>query len=356
MRTAMSDVLPFGPDIVETLLGVPAGTPSWQVARAADKARALALWLSAAQCRGDRLGGAEQLYLDRVRRRSAALHAVGADMAAAHGVRILKGPLIARHYPEGLLRPSGDADLVAADQPALWSAALDLEARFAAQPQSISFMGGPAGPVHVVVALKWPAEEPHLDKPMGADIADCAYCGDFRGVPLRPEPPQDDDVASLFAIAEERFQRKFRLRDLLDFLVLAHVLERALGDALGDTVCHHAERLALAPELRALAGKAAEWVEPSVRWAGTAADLAPLAAAEKARRVSNRSGAPRLRFGLPLGGPRATGPDVEFVEHDGLQLAVTPLGTCLLVGDPVIAEETWSRAVCAVRDLESIHS
>lgn len=338
---------------VDTLLGAAPGTPSWQVAAIAGRQRALATWLSTAAARGIPLSPAELSYLDRIRRRVTELHRVGEEMAAAHGLRVIKGPRIARHMPPGLLRQSGDADLVAPDESALWACVLDLRDRYDAVPQSITLLETPRRR-HVLVVMKWPAEHAHLDKPMGADIATYSLVGDFDVVPIRVDLPADDDLAGLFCVAEERFQRKYRVKDLLDLLALAEVLERRLGDRLTETVCAAADSLALAPELRRLVGKAADWAGISEAWQETLAALRPLARAEKARRRPGRAGVPRLRYGMPL--DDRPGPASSITVHprvDG-DVAQTPLGSCLLPGRSVITEECWARATEFARGLSTV--
>jgi hypothetical protein len=341
------------PDTVDRLLAGPTGQPTWRVADRAIRAGILATWLSSAVARGIEISDAAREYLDRQRRRVASLSAIGAELAGEYGVTVLKGPRIARYLPAPLLRQSGDVDLVAPDQRSLWACARHLVDRHHAVPQGVSVLDSGDG-VHVGVALKWPAEEPHLDKPMGADITTFAFTGDLRGVPLRVAPPDEDDLCGLFAVAEERFQRRFRVKDLLDALALADALEARLGDRLVDVVCARAESLALAPELRQLLRKADEWVPGTPRWRGLIEALRPLAAREKARRRPDRPGLYRLRFGFPL--DDRPGPEAEVLIHHREQgdVASTPLGTCLLVERPVLTEDTVAEAVDYARSLVAV--
>jgi hypothetical protein len=264
-------------------------------------------------------------------------------------MRVLKGPRIAEYYPEWLLRQSGDADLYAPGLDSLWQASLDLRQKHGATVQGISVLDDGRGGVHVGVSMKWPAEQPHLDKPMGADITTCAFCGDFKGVPVRVEPPRQEDLSGLFCVAEERFQRKYRLKDLLDFTVLAAALEDRLGDTLARTVCTTADELALAPEVRELARKAGSWVPLSPAWSHTLELLAPLAREERARRRAGRPGMHRLRFGLPLDDRRSEA--LRILQCGELDLAATPLGTVLLLQDAELTDQTWERAHAAARAL-----
>jgi hypothetical protein len=337
-------------DVVDRLLGVPPTYPMWRAADMANRAGILATWLSAAVARDLPITDAAHAHLTRARDRVATLRGIGSDMAAAHKVTVIKGPKIAAHYPAQLLRQSGDVDLVAPDEASLWSCATDLVDRLGAQAQGVSILDGPDG-VHIGVFLKWPAGEPQLDKPMGADITTCAFSGDLRSVPVRVAMPDDEDLCSLFAVAEERFQRPYRIKDLLDFLVLAGVLEARLGDQMVDAVCDDAERLALAPELRQLLGRVDGWIELSPRWRAVRAVLKVLAKAEKAQRKPGRDGMYRLRYGYPLDDRRAAEPGVRIVARDGFDVATTPVGTCLLVTDRVIDEDVRADALAFARSL-----
>jgi|GEM_PF-3684335 len=337
-------------DTVDRLLGVPPDCPPWRVADMASRAGILATWLSGAQARGLPVGEPARAYLDRARRRVATLHQLGADLAGTHGLTVLKGPRIARYLPAPLLRQSGDVDLVAPDEQSLWRCVLDLAGRFGAVPQGVSVLDGPGG-VHLGVAMKWPAEEPYLDKPMGADITTCAFSGDLRGVPVRVAPPAQDDLCGLFAVAEERFQRRYRVKDLLDLLVLADALERRLGDGLAAAVCAAAVDLALAPELRQLVARTDAWVPVSARWRAVLDALGPLARQEKRLRRPDRPGMYRLRFGYPLDEVAGTGLAVRIHPRAGGDVATTPVGTCLLVPRRVLAEDVLAEAVDYARSL-----
>lgn len=324
-----------GPGLVETMLGVPPGYPSWRIAHMAGQGRVLATWLSSLVARGLPISPPAGQYLARMRRRVSVLHEVGELMSSAHGVRVIKGARIAGRMPAGLLRLSGDADLVAPDEPSLWACVLDLRDRYGAEPQGVNVLET-ASAMDVVVAMKWPAEEPHLDKPMGADISTCTFSGDMAGVPVRVTGPADDDLCSLFAVAEERFQRRFTVKDLIDLVVLADALHHRLGDEVVDVVVSNARTLCLAPELRQLIKKASTWVPLPGAWPEVAHRLQPLAAEEKALRRASRPGVARLRFGFPL--DTVSGPQPRIVLHRGRHgdIARTPIGNCLLVETPTI--------------------
>jgi hypothetical protein len=328
---------------VEELLGVPPGYPPWRVADMARRARALPTWLSTAYARGIPLSPAAQEVLDREWRRVETLHGIAEAMAAAHRVTVLKGVRIAGHLPKGMLRQSGDVDLVAADEEALWLCVQDLIERFDAVPQGVSVMTGTD--IHYGVALKWPASEAFLDKPMGADVTTCAFAGNFAGVPIRTAPLDDDDLCSIFAVAEERFQRKYRLKDLLDLLALAEAAEDRFGGELLTLIPRYAKEVCLAPELLQLIGKADGWVPVSPLWEAIAAALEPIAKDEKAARKSGGRAMHRLEFGLPISPITSTRGMAERILRDGGDLLKTPIGTCLLVDSPVVDADEIAAAL-----------
>jgi hypothetical protein len=236
-------------------------------------------------------------------------------------------------------------DLVAHDEDAMWSCVRDLVERFGAMPQGISVMRGET--THYGVALRWPAEEPYADKPMGADVTTCAFAGNFDGVPIRVEALDDDDLCAIFAVAEERFQRKFRLKDLLDLLVLAEVTEDRFGGQLPALLSAYAQELNLAPELAQLIAKADDWVPVSPLWTDMAEGLKPLAEKEKAARAGRRMHT--LNYGLPLNDRRSEHALIQ--ERAGGDILTTPIGTCLLVGSPVVDASDVAEALAFIEGM-----
>jgi hypothetical protein len=338
-------------DVVEALLGVPPDSPQWRIADAANRAGVLPTWLSSVAARGMPLTSTAAEYLDRVRVRVGTLHEVGRELRAAHGVRVIKGERIAARFPDGLLRNSGDADIVAPDQSTLWQCVVDLRDGRGAVPQSICILRTDET-THVVVAMKWPAPEPFLDKPLGADIATCAFCGDLRGtVPIRAIPPDDDDLCSLFAVAEERFQRRFSRKDMLDLVVLAEALSERLGPDLPEVVLGAAGPLCLAPELRRLIRKAVGWVDLPAGWTEIADRLKPLAEQEKAARGSGDRKPPETLYGLPLDAVPSPDPEISVHRFEFGEIARTPVGNCLLLARPELSQDLYDAAMAEARRL-----
>ncbi|MBV9822083.1 MAG: hypothetical protein JO144_07525 [Actinobacteria bacterium] len=331
-------------DIIEQLLGSPPDAPLWQVAATASRKKVLASWLSTVVARDIEISSGARDYLDRVRRRVATLHDVGAQVRDRTGVTVIKGERLARHLPSWLLRNSGDADLVADDERMLWRAVTDVRDSCGAIAQSVSVLRT-ATEQHFVIAMKWPAEEPLLDKPLGADVATCAFCGDVAaGAPPRTAMSDDEDILGLHTVAEERFQRKFSVKDLLDFLVLSRRLDQRLDAALADRIVAETVELRRAPELANLVAKTASWVELGPHWAGIEQALAAEAAVEKRRRAARTEELPTVYYGYPLDTVPHPGEVAEFHLVDGLELATTPVGTCLLLSGEELTLEELERA------------
>jgi len=327
-------------DIIEQLLGSPPDAPLWQVAATANRKKVLASWLSTVVARDIPISAGAQEYLERVQRRVATLHEVGAQVRDRTGVTVIKGERIARHMPAWLLRNSGDADLVADDEQLLWRAVTDLRDTYGAITQSVSVLRTTTEQ-HFVIAMKWPAAEPLLDKPLGADIATCAFCGSVpAGAPIRTTLSDDEDIRALHTVAEERFQRKFSVKDLLDFLVLSRRLDQRLDQALAQRIVAETTELRRAPELLNLIAKTRSWVELGGYWEGIEQELATAATAEKAKRAERSDEIPTVYYGYPLDSTPHPGMIAEFHRIDGLDLATTPIGTCLLLaGDELTLAE-----------------
>lgn len=334
-------------NIVEQLLGVPPGYERWRVAAIAQKAKITVSWLSSLEARGEQLSGDAQNFLDRARRRVNVLHAVGDDLKARFPITVIKGAEIARRMPAGLLRNSGDSDIVAPDEQALWQVIDYLRGSCGALAQSVSLLRTDTS-TDLVVAMKWPAEEPFLDKPLGADISTCAFSGNMKNVPVRAGTPQDPDLCSLFAVSEERFQRKFSVKDMLDFVVLADVIE---ARGLAEAVLDEAENLALAPELLSLLLKTEGWVPLSATWHELADRLQPIAEAERAQRKTGTRPIPQLSFGYPLDDRRSQESKATVHGFDGGEIMSTPIGTCLLVPGTTIDQDLLNAARQAANSL-----
>src|SRR2546423_10202787 len=98
---------------------------------------------------------------------------------------------------------------------------------------------------------------------MGAVVSTCAFTGDLKQVGVRNAEIEDPDLLSLFAVAEERFQRTFRVGDLIDLAVLVPALVDTYGDGLVDAVTTWAAKLCLASELLQLSQLVPEcWTLP----------------------------------------------------------------------------------------------
>ena len=323
----------------------------WRVAELAHRKGILATWLSEIEMTGGTLDQGPAEYLARAWRRVQVLHSLGADLAALHDVTVIKGSMIARHMPAGVLRQSGDIGVVTRDEATLWRVVFDLQLRCDAIVRGLSVLRHEDCDRQVGVWLKWPAEEPLLDKPMGAVVSTCTFTGDLKQVGVRVAELPDADLLSLFAVAEERFQRKFRVGDLIDLAVLVPVLVASYGDGLVDAVCGWAGKLCLAPELLQLSGLVGEWWTLPDEWQRVMDELVGLSDVETEARRGGGRVLHRARYGVSV--DEVASPGLRLTVHSisDCELATTPVGTFLLVDSAAIAEDTFQQGLVAARNL-----
>lgn len=343
-------------DVLYDLLGVAREAP---LADAVDASRALRggfvnILLSAAETEGIPLapGHAEQLH--RARRRAAGYRQLAGELCAMRGVTVHKGPSLARHYPKGWLRPSGDLDVVAADEDTLWQVIGSVARRFPVEDPMLSLLQH-GDERHLYVSVGWPAAEPQATPNFRVEVTTFAYGGEPGVVPMRPAQPADQWLADLLAIAEERFQRELDPKDLLD-----------LTCALNSPAAPAPELVAAAAEAYRLAPELLELCELAQRHAALASGshrrlaelLRPAAGAESARRsdgpglpqVADELGA-RRAAGLPLYGMQLAerlrlGDLRQAVEHhfDADILLRTPIADFLLVPSELVDPERYEAA------------
>ncbi|MFE0420132.1 hypothetical protein [Streptomyces tendae] len=311
------------------------------------------LVVSAAQQEGIVLGPVGSELLRRARTRGEDYARLYEVLSAGADVRQLKGHALAHRYPPGVIRPSGDMDLVAADAETLWKAARLAVAHRPVSDVDMTLMG--AGGEHTLLHFEWPSEDVLMD-PLGQiDLCTAAYSERCKVLPLRPDMPEDPWLACFLAVCEERFQRGFNAKDLIDVLVLvesapsaaqvvdtveewdfgpeaAELLDRASG--FFDLGPLDAVRKALLPHLSANRDRRTQWK----------ADVdEPLDARE-------RLGAGLPVFGMPLGGisVRPDRHDLELHEFDRGVCALTPLGDYLLVGRQLVDPDLYERALTEI--------
>ncbi|MBY8887534.1 nucleotidyltransferase family protein [Streptomyces sp. PTM05] len=307
------------------------------------------LLLSLLAREGVPLGSGSADELRRARERAAVYDAVLASVTGT-GVRPLKGPSLARWYPADMVRPVGDLDLVAPDEPALWDVVRRLLREHPLEHVELATLWA-QGTDHLIVGVYWPSADPLLDRGLNVEVSTFGYAGDGSAVPLRAGLPGDQTAADLLALAEERFQREFAVKDLLD---VALVLTSAEAPDLADLVVTAAE-YRLAPELGELTDRTADVLGlPALLPERVRTALADAAAWERDRRTRHSAQQPetgevdglsvmqRLDAGLPLHGlplgDLGVRPwPVSRYERFGDELVLrTPIGDFLLVGsEPV---------------------
>ncbi|GAA2531847.1 hypothetical protein [Pilimelia columellifera] len=307
------------------------------------------LVLSLAARDGATLGTGARDELRRMAERSTCYERLAQDLTSMDGVRVIKGPSLARHYPPELIRPVGDLDVVAPDEASLWRAAHRVLRKHPVTEVDLSVIRD-GQRRHLLLSLWWPAADPLLDKGLRVEISTFAFAGEPGVVPLRSNLPDDQAVADLLALAEERFQRPFTAKDLIDLTYALTAPTAPDPDALALA----ADNYRLSPELLEL-GEAV-LVHPALAPAVPAAlldRLRSLTPAEVARRGDRRpleqlakadqSVEERLAQGLPAYGFSLSGaPRIRdqkaMTWHDvgGIVIARTPVADFLMVTGEVV--------------------
>jgi hypothetical protein len=334
------------------------------------------LLLAVAEHEGWALGSGSRDEVHRHRARIGVYRDL-ADELADEGVTVMKGPALAAYYPAWFVRTSGDLDLVVPDETTLWRLARRVCELVPVHDRDLSLLGDD-GNRHLMVSLRAPAADPWLEPELRVEISTYAFAGDFGAVPLRAGLPAERPVADLLTIAEERFQRSFTARDLLDCTA---VLIAAAPDPA--VLAAAAARWHLAPELLELLERTsavaalAELVdgeylaavrEPARAARAARAAAAPVAdpaetAAERLRRrlLSGGTVTERLATGLPVFGMPVPGPAPRPAPADRAELhrlpsaevLTTPIGAFLLAAGELVQPDQYETAVVFAREWEA---
>ncbi|MGW2254927.1 hypothetical protein ACWCXH_32800 [Kitasatospora sp. NPDC001660] len=335
-------ILDVGPD--EPLRDVVRAARAW-------RGHLAPLVLSAAEAEGAVLGTGSGDELRRMGARVEDYRRLAELLTAAvPGARVLKGPALGRHWPAALLRPCGDLDVHVPDAAALWRAVRAVADHRPLYDLDVTVLRR-GDVLHWVVVLRWQAEDPVLDIDHRVELATFAYPGDLGVVDVRTGPPAHQAVADLLALAEERFDRPFGPKDLLD---LAFVLRSTDCPPLPELAAA-AERFRLAPELRELAERlhgVADLTSPA------AERLLILLDGPAERERAARAARPLPDAELPLHGFRLTAAvrvrhsdTVEFVRFDGGTVLRCPVGDFLLVDSDRVDPDVHDAALAALAAL-----
>jgi hypothetical protein len=292
---------------------------------------------------GITLGSGAQDELVRARYRAAEYRMVHSAATGVADVRVVKGPSLGRHYPDDLLRPVGDLDLVVPDEEGLWRAVRAITETVAVDHIDFSLFGAQSR--HVIAVVWWPARDPLLDPACSVDLSTAAFAGNLKAVGCRSELPENPLIADLLSLAEERFQRPFDAKDFIDVLVLSGLDLPPARD-----IVNAADSLQLAPELSELLVTASEHVT-----LGPLGEVIPLAHDAVERERARRSEAPSagtMPDDPPLHGflLRRTPWRNDLLraeQHDfeGGTLLRTPVGDYLLVSQGIVPTAQFNAAM-----------
>lgn len=197
-------------------------------------------WRSA----GWELNPALQYELDVQRRRVQRYRQVAADLAVAEpSIVAVKGLEVADHYPPGWVRYMNDLDYIT-DEPVLWRVVGALvETGWEVDTGTFSLVDGQ---LQIMVSLRQQHEDPY-SLPYGVEVLNYVALGDLAGVPaLRALPAECrvPTVKNLLMLLFERFEQRYRARDVVDAAVLCDAASADHRVALHRTV----HRLGLWPE------------------------------------------------------------------------------------------------------------
>lgn len=206
---------------------------------------------SAWQGEGAHLDPGLTYELELARARLARYRSVAAELdGRAPGLVPLKGLEVAARYPDGIVRAMNDLDYAASSEPDLWPAVATLvDGGWDLHSATFVRFGGA---LHVMVSLRRPHESPYA-LPYGIEIASYLTLGDLSGVPPMDHlPPRwsASPVKNMLMLIFERFEQRYRARDLVDASLL---LGSASPEELA-TLAAAIDRLGLRPEYAELAG------------------------------------------------------------------------------------------------------
>ncbi|MFE2100979.1 MULTISPECIES: nucleotidyltransferase family protein [unclassified Streptomyces] len=344
--------------LLHKLLQVPEHEGAYRLVRRAQQTSGTLsqLVVSLAVAEGVEAGSGSRDLLARAASRAARYAELRTALDGCTGVRTVKGPSLAAHYPPGVRRPVGDLDLVASDEEQLWRAAAVL-CSLGGEPAELSLFTAD-GRLHVMLAVLWPSPDALLEEEIRVELCTAAFSGDFATVPVRPDLPAEQSLADLLSVAEERFQREFHAKDAVDLLML---LDSGAPAATAAAAAGHR----LAPELLELVDLLSDAVvHPAAGElrqalaAGAAEESARRAAAARPVQQQQRTVAARLEAGQPVWGmplTRTAHPGQRcLLEHrSALSLARTPVGDFLLVADEVVDPDVHAAALAAATGEEA---
>jgi len=349
--------------------------------------------LAAWQAEGRELSPALQYELDSERSRIEYYRRLDASMTSkVPGLSSVKGLEVLDLYPPGLTRHQNDLDYVASESD-LWQACDQLIADgWELDTAMFSYFDGS---VQVMASMRLECDDPY-QIPYGVELSTFYSLGNFGAVsPLAsmPEKWRSPAIKNILMLLYERYEQRFRARDLVDAVLLHEalrdgelanlhraVVKLSLGVEYGELIrlvdeagfgplpAWPAKRLA-SPAIRArrMAAGASYFLRPV---AGTGRQMQRRTITGEIGRAESRAwerlqrylSVPQalsgglLAFGLPMDGPRPQVTSTVLYRDGDVAWAETPIARVLLtVGDFVTQEQfdELSKRIARSADAES---
>lgn len=135
---------------------------------------------------------------------------------------VLKGSMVARHYPSGVTRGLVDLDLLCRNENEFWRCAAAVQGIMSAHPLMATWPIGERN--HFVVAYETPSQGSVFEAPYRIELSTNALPGNFIDMPSREVPwdysSNHSPAYDLLLLAEEQFQRGVIGRDVVDVVYL----------------------------------------------------------------------------------------------------------------------------------------
>jgi hypothetical protein len=192
---------------------------------------------SAWQAEGIELSPALREEVDEISGRIEFYRSVAARLRAeVDSLTTIKGLEVGALYPPGLIRHQNDLDFITFSEPDLWRAVgLLTDDGWTADTATFSYLGGR---LRVMISVRKPSENPFRIA-YGVELATYYTLGNQGGIPpiiKMPDRWLRPPVKNTIMLLHERYEQKYRARDVVDAALLHRSMSEADRRALHDAV------------------------------------------------------------------------------------------------------------------------